>query len=368
MKAHATTSQEVEQLCGRVFPNLQARPREEMENLFRGGQRGFSGADADLSMPLGQGRSLWIFGDTLVGPRSSFQMPRNSVGILKRDRRGQWAFDYYWNEQNGKASSFFVPDHAGEWLWPGTMCEVEGKLYFFLRRFKTNNAIRSEAFRFRYLGPYALYVDNPKETPDRWKPVPLRTPPLARSIMWSSTCFAHPEGFLHLWGFGRGHRPHGTFMARCPLEALSRPSRLKWEYYSGKPQGAAWTRETRALQPLFPAWAAEMSLFYLKRQRVFVTVFGNHRTNTIGLQVASRIEGPWSRYHEIYRPPDAAWSRNYFCYAPKAHPEMNSDPGELLITYITNSHRAADLISDQRIYYPRFIALPYGVNRAPSKG
>jgi hypothetical protein len=57
-------------------------------------------------------------------------------------------------------------------------------------------------------------------------------------------------------------------------------------------------------------------------------------------------------------PPDAKWSKNYFCYAPKGHPELSPKGDELPITYITNSHKVSDILHDQRIYYPRFISLP----------
>lgn len=343
-----------------VFSSSQARPREELEVLFRRGEQGFRGADADLSIPLGRGKSLWIFGDTLVGQRDSLplEMPRNSMGILRTNRAGEKSFRFYWKTEKGKARAFLTDPRPGQWLWPGTMCLAEENLYLFLRRFQTCNAVRSEAFRFRYVGPYELRVENPHDDPFDWEIHPLQAPPLARSILWHSGCIAAPDGFLYLWGGRRGARGHGTLMARCPLHELNRPGSIQWEYYAQDAGGPAWSFRPLRMAPLFPGWAAEMSLFYLKKQKVYITVYGHHRENSIGVQLARSMEGPWTPYYPIYRPPDAQWSKNYFCYAPKGHPELSPPGGELLITYITNSHKVSDILHDQRIYYPRFISLP----------
>lgn len=349
-----------DELFQSVFSESQARPRQELEAIFHRGEQGFMGADGDLSIPLGGGKSLWIFGDTLVGHRESLplEMPRNSMGVLRTNRAGERSFQFYWHTIKGKAKAFFSDPRPGQWLWPGTMCLVEGRLYLFLRRFQTCNAIRSEAFRFRYVGPYEIRVENPQDEPFDWEIQPLRAPNLARSILWHSGCTAAPDGFLYLWGGRRGIRGNGTLMARCPFEDLNRPESIRWEYYVHDSKGAGWSFRTRGLIPLFPGWASEMSLFYLKKQKVYVTVYGHHRENTIGIQLARSMAGPWTPYRPIYRPPDTKWSRNYFCYAPKGHPELSPKGDELLITYITNSHKVSDILQDRRIYYPRFISLP----------
>src|ERR1035437_5425131 len=57
------------------------------------------GADAVYSIPLPDGRSVWIFGDTLYGDRrvvegSDPRMVRNTIGISTCDDRGGWKVDY----------------------------------------------------------------------------------------------------------------------------------------------------------------------------------------------------------------------------------------------------------------------------------
>src|SRR5258706_13973868 len=57
------------------------------------------GADAAYSIPLPDGRSVWIFGDTLYGERRTVEgsdprMVRNRIGVSTCDERGGWKVDY----------------------------------------------------------------------------------------------------------------------------------------------------------------------------------------------------------------------------------------------------------------------------------
>lgn len=47
--------------------------------------------------------------------------------------------------------------------------------------------------------------------------------------------------------------------------------------------------------------------------------------------------------------------KEYFCYAAKAHPELDTTGRSLVISYACNSTSFADLFRDLRIYRPRFV-------------
>lgn len=347
-------------LLNRLIPRLPARRREDLDVLFQRGEQGFSGADGDSSLLLDPHRSLWLFGDTLVGPRNHgalLGMPRNAVGILALKRKPQ-RFTFYWREKDGELSDFFPSSRPGEWLWPGSACAVNERLYFFLHGFRTDNTKRIEAFRFRYAGFRVLCAENLQESPDRWILRPVAMPRLAVSVFWGIACFSAPDGYVYLWGWARGNRRRGTVVARYPADQLGPGGVTSWEYYcEGKPQ-PAWRREGRHLKPLFPDSSPEMSLSYLSRQKVFVAVYSRPRTSRVGLRVARQLMGPWSPYQVIYDPPERRWHKRYFCYAPKAHPELSPKGDELPITYITNAYEVKHVFNDHRIYYPKFISVP----------
>jgi len=65
--------------------------------------------------------------------------------------------------------------------------------------------------------------------------------------------------------------------------------------------------------------------------------------------------GPWSSPTVIYRCPEAKWDKQIFCYAAKAHPMLSSATHELVITYAANSFDLAQVLTDARLYWPRFV-------------
>src|SRR5262245_56405241 len=48
------------------LPKFTAEPDDEMNALFQR-REGWTGADGNYSVPLGQGKTLWLFSDTWVG-------------------------------------------------------------------------------------------------------------------------------------------------------------------------------------------------------------------------------------------------------------------------------------------------------------
>ncbi len=72
------------------------------------------------------------------------------------------------------------------------------------------------------------------------------------------------------------------------------------------------------------------------------------------VRTAERPEGPWSDGMAVYRAPEPNRDKSYFAYAAKGHAEL-SRPGELLISYVVNSHDLAATLKDAGIYRPRFI-------------
>jgi hypothetical protein len=73
---------------------------------------GWQGADAAYSIPLNDGRTVWIFGDTLYGPErvvknNEPRMVRNSLGVSTCDSKGNWNLEYIIRNKNGQPQYTF---------------------------------------------------------------------------------------------------------------------------------------------------------------------------------------------------------------------------------------------------------------------
>jgi hypothetical protein len=147
-------------------------------------------------------------------------------------------------------------------------------------------------------------------------------------------------------------------LARAPAASIDRFD--TWKFYAGK---NSWSPTPAAAVPLVSGLAPEFSVERLEdRRRVIWALIQSEPFfgKRILLRNAPRADGPWSNPTFLARVSDVERNRSYFTYAAKGHAAL-SRPGELLITYVVNSNRFADLMEDTQIYRPKFVrvALPF---------
>jgi hypothetical protein len=71
------------------------------------------GADAAYSIPISEGRVVWIFGDTMIGKERVVtgdipRMVRNSIGVSTCDASKGWKIEYVIRKDNsGQSLDFF---------------------------------------------------------------------------------------------------------------------------------------------------------------------------------------------------------------------------------------------------------------------
>ena len=99
-----------------------------------------------------------------------------------------------------------------------------------------------------------------------------------------------------------------------------------------------------------------MSVSYLPATGGFAAVTSAPLLSpAIHVHQAPRPEGPWSQPTVVYTCPEASWKKGYFCYAAKAHPELDPTGRSLVISYACNAMSLGDVVRDLRIYRPRFV-------------
>jgi len=142
------------------------RPWVEGEVLFHRDPR-WLGADAALSIPLGDDRVLWLFGDTFVAlssanVRSESAMVRNSVAIQLGDDPRVASIAFSWRKKADGSPASFFPENGEHWYWPGHGIRlVEGPLVIFLYVMVPTPG---EGLGFACTG-YALAVIDDPDTP-----------------------------------------------------------------------------------------------------------------------------------------------------------------------------------------------------------
>ncbi len=325
----------------------QVLPARDFTEAFRRTQ-GWSGADGTYSVPLLDGRTLWLFGDTFFGgvlpggQRSPETfMARNSVALQPgREPRDLQFF----------AEPFHLerPGRHDEWFWPYHGVPIgSDRVQVLLGRFRA--IPRDDAFGFRQVGlDLAVLRLEPAPRMERLSPVPhFRSTP--DSVTAWGNALVQEGPWTLIYGVRDSQAAPGgksLLLARAPRGHLARFG--TWRFFTGE----GWSRDPEEAAILAEDVSNELSV-HRDREGQWVLVSGPaDLSSRVLLRTAPTPHGPWSPAQNLLTAPEAA--DGVFAYNAKAHPSL-SDPSGLLISYNLNALEPERVIQDADLYRPRFI-------------
>ncbi|MBK5305125.1 MAG: hypothetical protein JJD92_00400 [Frankiaceae bacterium] len=379
------------------------QPWPEADRLFRR-IPGWHGADAAYSVPLSGERTLWLFGDTFVGPsRRESRMVHNSIGVQQGDDPSSAPLVPHFGGAPDDPRPFFGSE-PGTWLWPmaGARTPV-GVVVFFMRVRSARPDLPTVIDAWRAEGSLnffdvfdwtAALIENPDEPVEQWVVRMLDTPPVVDRVMPGAGVVAD-GGHLYAYGWRDGHalrpgrirrrpryrgfrHPRLAYLLRWPVEQI--PTGLR------DPQwwcGNGWSVDAARAAPVIDSPATEFTvhrdgdrfvlteaaawlrgvdgvpalrflrvLKRLPKSARLLTVLGL-LTVSVSVREASALEGPWSDPVRVHTPKVA---RDVHVYAGKGHPQLGGD--ELVCTYAQIALKCDRTLDDEGLYYPRFVRVP----------
>ena len=354
--------------------------------------QGWTGADGAYSIDLG-GRTAWLYSDTWIGrivdgkhaPGS--RLVNNTVGVHPTAKPDTVRFAWGAKNKEGHPSAWVVPDRARigpgwlakdarSWFWilDGEVVRTDDdtrKLVFFLAHVGRRAGAKG-VWSFEGLGGAIATVENFADDPADWKirqhaiphAIGRRDPRtqggLAVETSWGAAVWVQrgskgKADTLYVYGI-RETEPFNKQLLLARVGAGSITDPKAWRFFDG----AGWSAKLKDAKPIADGLVNELTIDRIEhagKSRFVMThsepVFGPH----IFVRTAPRPEGPWSRRQAVYRIPGLDADAKHFPYAAKAHAHL-SRPGELLITYVVNSHDFWKMFNDARIYRPRFVRVP----------
>ncbi|HZP00992.1 MAG TPA: DUF4185 domain-containing protein [Terriglobia bacterium] len=335
---------------------------------------GWLGADAAYSIPLPDGRVVWIFGDTLYGKTRSVKgtvprMVRNSVGI-STCHDGRWKIDYtIRKDPKGRHLDFFEAANHRYWYWALDGFFVKDALWVSLLRVRDKPVETSAAFAFETCGADLAKVTNLKAPPLKWRIQYFELVPDGAHAYPSATTVVEGN-YAYLFAlYEKEHRP--MLLTRIPLEGLDAPKE-NLQFLSKDGTWQAGFDPPRARFVMEPG-ASEMSVRYHPDMKKWVAVMmgPGFPSDKIVLRTAPSLIGPWTEGQVIYQIPDVQtnsphYDRDTFCYAGKEHPEFEP-PGKILFTYVCNTLTVSKLTTNLSIYFPKTAVVPLK-NEVSDKG
>jgi len=390
----------------------QAAPDAAWDAVFTRTE-GWTGGDVAATVDLGDGRTLWLFGDSLIGRveggkhAAGTQMVNNAVAVHATPPAGSGrappadAVRFHWGQPapDGKAAAWIIPDparvkaHGDEsaekgangWYWPaGGGCVVPGqggkdRLILFLWHIG-RRAGDHGIWGFKNVGGAVAVVENFREPVEKWRARQSANPhvvtadaakadPVRRETNWGSAARLERSGesagagYLYIYGIREaGPLNKQLLVARAPAASIEPFD--TWRFYTARGE---WSPQAAEAAPIADGLTSELSVERLKtggRDLLVMVqsepVFGRR----ILVRTAPRPEGPWTRAAPVYEVAGVAKNKTYFTYAAKGHAPLARE-GELLITYVINSHDFWAMLGDAQIYRPRFVRLPLSEMGSP---
>jgi hypothetical protein len=322
------------------------------------------GADAAYSIPLPDGRSVWIFGDTLYGDKrvvngNDPRMVRNSIGIS--DCANGWSLKYVIRrDERGGMMDFFHAQHKNTWYWALDGFGNDNDLWVTLLCVRKAKAPKPAALDFETCGADLAKVSGLNGDPQKWN---VQYFPLVNDgvAAYPSATTVVSGDYVYLFAlYEKGSRPE--LLTRIPLSGLSDPARnLQYFAKSGTwKQGFVPADSMAVMKP----GTSEMSVRYHPELKKWVAVFKSPdlSSDDVLIKTAPRITGPWSKSQVIYQIPEMrkgspGYDKSTFCYAAKEHPEFR-EPGSILLTYVCNTKNVPSLATNSQIYFPKVVRVP----------
>lgn len=337
------------------LPFEQPRTVEDINDFIVRAQEtpGFVGGDVGASTRLSDGRSLWVFGDTLRPDEEPGEvMVRNSMLLM-----GQGCASVYRSPDNGAA----VPDRGdGVGYWPMSVVAVPDgdggadRVAVGLMRVATTG---QGMWDFEIVGSSVARFEVPTNgTPEL---VGVRDlGPDVRSLtapLWGAAVAVRGER-VHVYGTANPGEPYvfgySLHVARTTVEDYLDPS--SWEYFDG----AGWSDDPASAVSLIPAeTGVSRVLSVFPRGGSWYAV--SKRLDFLGDElVIWKADGPTGPFVATDPVADIPTDESFLQYMPLAHPGLLREEGSVVVSWSVNAMDPAILQKDPKLYRPKFLRVP----------
>lgn len=337
-------------------PFLDCRPYDrptsvKQINDFIAHQRatpGFAGGDVGASTQLADGRTLWVFGDTL---RPSGPMVRNSMLLM-----GNGCAAVYRPADGGAA----VPNRSdGVGYWPTTVASVPdgqggSRVAVGLMRVRATGA---GMWDFEIVGSSVARFAVPANDVPRLEGVTDLDQDRAdpRRPLWGAASTVDGDR-VYVYGtattgekYVLGYSLH---VARTTVAGYL--SKKNWEFWDG----TGWTKdESRAAELVPAANGVSRALTVFERKGSWYAVSKRHDYLGSDLVIwkAPAPTGPFVASQPLLEiPTDDQWMK----YMPLAHPELLRREGSVVVSWSVNSLDPSVVERDPVAYRPQFRRVP----------
>jgi hypothetical protein len=298
----------------------------------------WTGGDGAYSVPLPDGRVVWMFSDTFLGTVNPNGTRPTSTPLINNDfvlQEGGTLVETLHGGPAAHPTSLIVPEDAS-WAWMGD-ATVEGDR---LRQF-TSTFVRTGPgmWDWEWSGTDIVTFSLPDleilDTDDA---------PTGVGVDYGAALLEDGE-YTYLYGVEDDQTVKYLHLARADRGNVLG----SWEYWDG----VGWSSDPLDSARLMSGVSNSLSVFRWRDAFVLLTQDSTVPFSSEIVAYASCTpQGPFEHRTHLYTTPETGG--DIFTYNALAHPEFTNAQG-LLVSYNVNSFKAGDVYRDVTIYRPRFI-------------
>jgi len=294
---------------------------------------GWVAGDGAISVPLSDGRVLWLFGDSHVDdydPVSGtipclFQVRNAALLHDKNDLEGPRTLI---GDKGVFKSLFRATTNENCWLWPGAGFQEGETVHVYLHALQTT--AQGGAWGFKKAGSdYFAEMALPNLHVRAYLPLPA-----FNDISFGCGFVKDPpSGYVYAFGNKPDVTESLVFVARFKA---SDPA-ARWQFWDGK----SWNADVTKAAVITRGASTSVSVCKVKGKYLLITSefsVGCDQGKAIEVSTSSSPTGPFSALKQIFTIDDTVQGHSPFFYLPVAHPEFINDKDELLITYCINGY------------------------------
>jgi hypothetical protein len=298
----------------------------------------WTGGDGTYSIPLPDGRDVWMFSDTFLGKVNRDGSRPTSTPLINNDyvlQSGSSLLSTLHGGSTAQPTALIVPTDA-DWYWVGDATVESDMLRQFVSRFvRTGPGM----WDWRWDGTDIATFSLPDLTLQGTTPAPS-----AGGVDYGAGLL-EDGAYTYLYGVEDLQTAKYLHIARAPTGDLLGP----WTFWDG----TGWSGHARDSARVMSGVSNSVSVVRWQNAYVLLTQDSTVPFSSEIVAYAScDPQGPFTGRTHVYTTPETGG--NLFTYGALAHPEFTNSQG-LLVSYNVNSFNAADIYRSVSVYRPRFI-------------
>ena len=323
---------------------------QEHFDKFNNVEGGWLASDGTISLLLPDGKTLWLFGDCIIGEKSGeFGIKPGTSSFINNAaiiEDGDVLTTYYGGTTEIPGS--LIPGDGANIFWPEhATIENDTIKIFTIKIIYQNNGIPGLNFRvgtthiasFKY--PEMEYI----------KTVPIEY--ITDTTMRFGTHILKRDDYTYI--FGKKDTTAGGMTWAIPMLArVTNSVSEPWEFYAGSD---TWTYNCEDARSIGDRPMSESFFVYEKNDKFYLIMHEIWTVEELFILEADEITGPWNRA-------SSGGIENLFCMIPRygnnftynlfAHPHFQNDD-RILISFNVNTSNFGSIYTDTRNYRSRFL-------------